>query len=91
MREHETRARIEAARARLASTAFDPTLRQLMAELFAKEQAAIIADGALTVAADRLAELERDLAACRARVEQLSSRLDGLEGPRVVDIVGAAP
>lgn len=89
---------ITEARRRLASTVFDATLRQLMAELYAKEAAAVVADRALASALeaiaklnDRIAELERDLSAARARVETLSGRLDDLEGPRVVDIVAVAP
>lgn len=77
---------IQEARARLARTVFDPTLRQLLAELFAKEQAELVADRALAAAAERIAELERDLAAATARVDQLGCRLDALEGPRVVDL-----
>ena len=83
---------IQEARARLARTVFDPTLRQLLAELFAKEQAELLADRALAAAAERIAELERDLAAARARVDQLGCRLDDLEGRRPQDDVSfAAP
>lgn len=77
------------ARRALASTVFDPTLRQLLAELFAKEQAIIRADKALARSAERIAELEQDLAAARARVDTLGCRLDDLEGPRVVDLAAA--
>ena len=43
---------IDDARKQLAQTVFDPTLRQVMAELFAKERAIISADRALQMAAE---------------------------------------
>lgn len=78
------------ARQALAATVFDPTLRQVMAELFAKERAAIVADRAIAELERRVAELERDLEAARARVEVLGCRLDDALGPRVYDISASA-
>ena len=86
---------IEQGRSALASTTFDPTLRQLQAELFHKEQAAIVADRALSTAAiataalrAQVAELEGQVEALTVQLELLRARLCDHEGPRVVDLAG---
>lgn len=70
------------ARARLATTVFDPTLRQLQAELFSREQAAVLADRALEAVAAELGRL-------RARIAQLEQQLDALDEPARVRMVGS--
>jgi ABC-type phosphate transport system auxiliary subunit len=71
------------ARARLATTVLDPTLRQLQAELCSKEQAAVLADRALEAVAAELGRL-------RARIAQLEQQLDALDAPARVRTVPAS-
>lgn len=80
---------LDAARAALATTTFDPTLRQVLAELFAKEHAAIVTDQALCAAASELGRLGAELLRRDRRIAELERRLDALDEPARVRSVAS--
>lgn len=58
----------------LAQTTFDPTLTQLQAELFMKENAAMTAARALNAAGGKIAEQAREIETLKARVAELEGQ-----------------
>lgn len=71
----------------LARTVFDPTLRQIQAELFAKERAAIVADQALQAAEQIVAELLHQVETLRKENAELEATLAALGEERRIEAV----
>lgn len=62
---------LEQAKRVLSQTRFDPTLRQILAELFGKERADIAALQAMDAAAEAIKSLEAEASALSADLEML--------------------